>query len=267
MQHLGQARVHPLALAGGHHDELQASLEITANRRARMARSGNDTTKPSSGSSASGDVAGERRAAWNSPPERRCAILDRWPSSRCSTRRAGSARRRPRSTCWRRSRSAGSARSPSTSTRRATCRTVFGARPRRAEDSLCGFFLQQRGARRYRADHPQRRRALSGAPRPRQARRAGSARASTQSPGCARGCTSAGAVPGPVVIDCCALLNVLSLNAIFACDLMLVPVSCDYLALGQRARGRTRAQCAGAGVRSVACHGATCSRATTPGAG
>ena len=34
-----------------------------------------------------------------------------------------------------------------------------------------------------------------------------------------------------MVIDCCALLNVLSLNAIFACDLMLVPVSCDYLAL------------------------------------
>jgi chromosome partitioning protein len=40
-----------------------------------------------------------------------------------------------------------------------------------------------------------------------------------------------GAVPGPVVIDCCPLLNVLSLNAIFACDLLLVPVSCDYLAL------------------------------------
>jgi len=31
---------------------------------------------------------------------------------------------------------------------------------------------------------------------------------------------------GPVVIDCCALLN-----AIFACDLLLVPVSTDYLAL------------------------------------
>jgi chromosome partitioning protein len=36
---------------------------------------------------------------------------------------------------------------------------------------------------------------------------------------------------GPVVIDCCALLGVLSLNAIFACDLLLVPVSADYLAL------------------------------------
>ena len=40
-----------------------------------------------------------------------------------------------------------------------------------------------------------------------------------------------GAVPGPVVIDCCPLLNVLSLNAVFACDLLLVPVSCDFLAL------------------------------------
>jgi chromosome partitioning protein len=39
------------------------------------------------------------------------------------------------------------------------------------------------------------------------------------------------AIGGPVVIDCGPLLNVLSLNAIFACDLLLVPVSCDFLAL------------------------------------
>jgi len=38
-------------------------------------------------------------------------------------------------------------------------------------------------------------------------------------------------VPGPVVIDCSPLLNVLSLNAVFACDLLLVPVSCDFLSL------------------------------------
>ena len=38
-------------------------------------------------------------------------------------------------------------------------------------------------------------------------------------------------LPGPVVIDCCPLLGVLSLNAIFACDLLLVPVSADFLAL------------------------------------
>jgi len=36
---------------------------------------------------------------------------------------------------------------------------------------------------------------------------------------------------GPVVIDTCPLLGVGSLNAIFACDLLLVPVSADYLAL------------------------------------
>ncbi|MCC7328340.1 MAG: ParA family protein [Burkholderiales bacterium] len=40
-----------------------------------------------------------------------------------------------------------------------------------------------------------------------------------------------GATPGPVVIDCCPLLNVLSLNAIFAADLLLVPVSADFLSL------------------------------------
>ena len=49
-----------------------------------------------------------------------------------------------------------------------------------------------------------------------------------------------GVTPGPVVIDCCALLNVSSLNAIFACDLLLVPVSCDYLSL-QGARQVERA--------------------------
>jgi len=38
------------------------------------------------------------------------------------------------------------------------------------------------------------------------------------------------AAPGPVVIDCCPLLGVLSLNAIFACDVLVVPVSADYLA-------------------------------------
>ena len=36
-------------------------------------------------------------------------------------------------------------------------------------------------------------------------------------------------IPGPVVIDCCALPGVLSLNAIFACDLLVIPVSADYL--------------------------------------
>jgi chromosome partitioning protein len=35
----------------------------------------------------------------------------------------------------------------------------------------------------------------------------------------------------PVVIDCGPLLNALSLNAVFACDLVLVPVSADYLSL------------------------------------
>jgi len=39
------------------------------------------------------------------------------------------------------------------------------------------------------------------------------------------------AATGPVVIDTCPLFNVLSLNAVFACDLLLVPVSCDFLAL------------------------------------
>lgn len=36
---------------------------------------------------------------------------------------------------------------------------------------------------------------------------------------------------GPVVIDCGPLLNVLSLNALLACDVALVPVSCEFLAV------------------------------------
>jgi chromosome partitioning protein len=35
----------------------------------------------------------------------------------------------------------------------------------------------------------------------------------------------------PVIIDCCPLLGVLSLSAIFAADKVLVPVSADYLAV------------------------------------
>jgi chromosome partitioning protein len=46
--------------------------------------------------------------------------------------------------------------------------------------------------------------------------------------------------PAPVVIDCCPLLNVLSLNAVFAAELVLVPVSADYLAL-EGAKGVERA--------------------------
>jgi len=33
----------------------------------------------------------------------------------------------------------------------------------------------------------------------------------------------------PVVIDCCPLLNALSLNAVFAADVLVIPVSADYL--------------------------------------
>lgn len=35
----------------------------------------------------------------------------------------------------------------------------------------------------------------------------------------------------PVIIDCSPLLGVLTLNALFACDLLLIPVSADYLAM------------------------------------
>jgi chromosome partitioning protein len=40
-----------------------------------------------------------------------------------------------------------------------------------------------------------------------------------------------GGAEEPVVIDCSPMLGVLSLNALFACDLVVVPISTDYLAL------------------------------------
>ena len=35
----------------------------------------------------------------------------------------------------------------------------------------------------------------------------------------------------PIVIDCCPMLGVLSLNALFACDLVIIPISTDFLSL------------------------------------
>lgn len=37
--------------------------------------------------------------------------------------------------------------------------------------------------------------------------------------------------PRNVLIDCCPYIGVLALNAIFACDLLLIPISTDYLSL------------------------------------
>lgn len=37
--------------------------------------------------------------------------------------------------------------------------------------------------------------------------------------------------PRPTIIDCCPYIGVLALNAIFACDRLLIPVSTDYLSL------------------------------------
>lgn len=33
----------------------------------------------------------------------------------------------------------------------------------------------------------------------------------------------------PLILDCCPMIGVLSLNAIFACDCLIVPISADYL--------------------------------------
>lgn len=40
---------------------------------------------------------------------------------------------------------------------------------------------------------------------------------------------SIGGKDSPVIIDCCPMIGVLSLNAIFACDCLVVPIAADYL--------------------------------------
>lgn len=42
---------------------------------------------------------------------------------------------------------------------------------------------------------------------------------------------AAGGERRPILIDCCPYIGVLALNAIFACDRLLIPVSTDYLSL------------------------------------
>jgi chromosome partitioning protein len=38
-----------------------------------------------------------------------------------------------------------------------------------------------------------------------------------------------GTKDSPLILDCCPMIGVLSLNAIFACDCLIVPISADYL--------------------------------------
>lgn len=38
-----------------------------------------------------------------------------------------------------------------------------------------------------------------------------------------------GTKDSPLILDCCPMIGVLSLNAIFACDCLVVPISADYL--------------------------------------
>ncbi|MDA0189731.1 MAG: AAA family ATPase [Proteobacteria bacterium] len=65
----------------------------------------------------------------------------------------------------------------------------------------------------------------------------------------------AGAPPRDALIDCCPYIGVLSLNAIFACDVLLIPVSTDY---GRRAddpdAGDPRASAQAPGGASLPAH-------------
>ena len=135
---------------------------------------------------------------------------------------------------------------------------VFGVQPRLADDTVYSFFVRQRPLARRCRDHEERRGLVPRASRAVEARRGprqGRQRRDAPAHGAAR--------PGkdrarPVVIDCGPLLNVLSLNAVFACDLLLVPVSADFLVAAGRAGRGSRTQRAGTGVQATAAAGATC---------
>ena len=106
---------------------------------------------------------------------------------------------------------------------------VLGVEPRNADDSLYGFFLHQRalediavitrsgvglvpGHLELAKVDSMLGKGVNVVTRLRQALRARDV------------------VTHPVVIDCCPLLNALSLNALFAADVVVIPVSADYLA-------------------------------------
>ena len=129
---------------------------------------------------------------------------------------------------------------------------VFGAHPKLADDSIYSFFVRQRPLDDIAPHHEERRRPLSRRTSSSRSSTRCSARASTSSPACATRCARPTRRPGPVVIDTCPLFNVLSLNAVFACDLLLVPGLVRLPGAARRARSRARVERAGAGVQAPA---------------
>jgi len=107
---------------------------------------------------------------------------------------------------------------------------VFGASPRHADDTMYSFFIRQRPL----ADIAQiTKSGVVICPAHLELSKLDSAlgKGVNVVTRLRHALRHSGDVPGPVVIDCGPLLNVLSLNAVFACDLLLVPVSCDFLSL------------------------------------
>jgi chromosome partitioning protein len=107
---------------------------------------------------------------------------------------------------------------------------VFGIRPRLADDSVCSFFARKRPL----ADVAQITRsgvALCPAHADLAKIDARLGRGGDAVTRLREALRQRDTPAEPVVIDCGPLLDVLSLNALFACDLVLVPVSCDYLSL------------------------------------
>jgi len=107
---------------------------------------------------------------------------------------------------------------------------IFGIAPRLADDSVHAFFARQRPL----ADIAQITRsgvALCPAHRDLAKIDAQLGRGVGIVTRLARALDPAYRASGPVVIDCGCLPDVLALNAIFACDVLLVPISCDFLSL------------------------------------
>jgi len=107
---------------------------------------------------------------------------------------------------------------------------IFGAQPRLADDSIYAFFVRQRPL----ADIAQiTRSGVALCPSHLELTKIDSllGKGVNVVTRLRQALHQAEAIPGPVIIDCCPLLNVLSLNAVFACDVLLVPVSCDFLSL------------------------------------